>query len=264
MPATPVGASATIYGATGEVVSTATKTPDNISQQARLASRGEQFAINIWNGMQALAMEGSYWVAATATPGTGIALSVATGTTFSDTQALIVLNNNDSLGPQSKSIYLDFITIICTTTPTGTTADFVAHRIDSAIRGTAGTLLGATGTAAKPSNMNFAGSSVGAAYALGASAVSTAASSNIRNVGRNVIRSASTPSWVVGDHVTIKFGSSEMAAGGVSIGATTASAITLFAPPIVIGPQQSYVLNEWATARSGALSGEIVMGWVER
>ncbi len=256
-----------IYGANGELLTSISKTADSAQGSGSLvrqASRGELIAMNLWNGMQALAMEGSYWLAATATPGTGITLTVATGTSFSDTQALIVLNNTDAVGTQSKNLYLDFITIICTATPTGTTAHFVAHRIDSAIRGTAGTQLGATGINARPSNMNMAGNSIGQAYALGASAVSVAASSAVRNVGRNVLRAASTPSWVVGDHVTIKFGSQEMASGGVNLGATTASGITVFAPPIVIGPQQSYVLNEWATARSGALSGEIVMGWVER
>lgn len=263
-----MAAPVTIYGSNGQALSSIAPVADNVTgvTPVRLGNRGEQFSLSLFNGMQALAMEGSYWIASTATPGTGIVLSVATGTTFADTQALIVLNNNDTTTASAigKTIYLDFITIVCTTTPTGTTVDYVAHRIDSAVRGTAGTKLGANSTDAKPSNMAFSGTSVGSAYALGASAVSVAASSNVRNVGRNVIRSASTPSWVIGDHVTIKFGSAEMAAGGVSIGATTASGITVFAPAVAIGPGQSYVMNEWATARSGALSGEIVMGWIER
>ncbi len=237
--------------------------PDNSQSGVglRSGSRGEQFVYNVWNGMQALAMEGSYWIAATATPGTGIVLSVATGTSFSDTQAMICVNNTDSVGPNAKTIYLDFITFIVTTAPTNQTIGFLAHRIDSALRGTAGTLLGATGTAARPSNMNYAGSSVGQAFALGGSAVSVAATSNVRNVGRNIYR-GQIP--VVGDHITVKFGSAEMAAGGVNVAASTASGITIFAPAIAIGPQQSYVMNEWATARSAALSGELVMGWVER
>jgi hypothetical protein len=262
-----VAAPVTIFGINGQALSSVPPLSDNVQGPGapiRLASRGEQIGMNLWNGQQALAMEGSYWIATTATPGTGITLTVATGTSFSDTQALIVLNNNDSATNTNRSLYLDFVTIICTTTPTGTTAHFVAHRIDGAVRGTAGTKLGATSTDAKQSNMNYGGTSIGSAYALGASAVSVAASASVRNVGRNVIRAASTPSWVVGDHVTIKFGSAEMAAGGVNLGATTASGITVYAPPLVIGPGQSYVMNEWATSRSGALSGEIVMGWVER
>lgn len=262
------GAPVTIYGLQGQALNNAVGPLADNDQgpgsPVRLGSRGEQIAMNLWNGMQALAMEGSYWTASTATPGTGITLSVATGTTFSDTQGLICINNTDSSTGTNRSIYLDFITLICTTAPTGTTAHFVAHRIDAQTRGTNGTQLGATGTAPKPINSGFGGNSVGQAFALGASAVSVAATANVRNVGRNVLRAASTPSYIVGDHVTIKFGSAEMAAGGVNIGATTASGLTLYAPPVVIAPGHSYVMNEWATARSAALSGEIVMGWIER
>src|SRR2546426_1070193 len=128
-----MAAPVTIFGITAETLTTISKVPDNNQgpgTPVRLGSRGEQFAMNLWNGSQALAMEGSYWIAATATPGTGIVLSVATGTTFADTQALLCINNTDAVSAQGKNIYLDFITVICTTAPTNTTADFVAHRID--------------------------------------------------------------------------------------------------------------------------------------
>lgn len=260
-----MAAPVTIYGVNGEALSSISRTPDSNQAQAgapvRLGARGEQIVQNVWNGMQQLAAEGSYWVAATATPGTGIAISVTTGTSFSDTQAMICVNNTDAVGTQGKTIYMDFITFIVTTAPTSQTIGFLAHRIDSATRGTAGTQLGAVGVAPRPVNMNFAGTSVGQAFALGASAVTVAASSNVRNVGRNIYR-GQIP--VVGDHITVKFGSAEMAAGGVNLAATTASGITIFAPPVAIGPQQSYVMNEWATARAAAMSGEIVVGWIER
>lgn len=261
MAAAPV----TIYGAAQEALSSAPRIVDGADIDTRFASRGELIVENLFNGLQGLAMEGSYFLASTATPGTGIVLSVATGTSFSDTQALLCINNNGLAGLQSPSIYLDFITLICTATPTGTTAQYVAGRLDPAqTRGTAGTQLGATGTSPRSCNSAFAADAAAGIFALGASAVAVAASSNVRNGWRAVLRAASTPSWVVGDHVTLKFASQEMAAGGVNLGATTASGITVFLPPVVIGPGASFVLNEWATARSGALSGEVVVGYAVR
>ncbi len=60
---------------------------------------------------------------------------------------------------------------IVTTSPTNATNWQFAHRVDAATRGTAGTQLGAVGTAPRPANMNIAGSAVGQVFALGASAV---------------------------------------------------------------------------------------------
>ena len=256
-----LNAPVTIYGPTGEALTSVARSADGqqVGQPPRLGGRGEQFVYNLWNGMQALATEGSYWMAATATPGTGITLSVATGVAFADTQALLVLNNTDSLG--GKTIYLDFVRVIVTTAPATATSWSCAHRIDSATRGTAGTQIGATTTFARPSNMNYAGNSIGQCFALGASAVSVASSANVRNAGRNTLR-GQIP--VVLDDITIKYGSSENAAGGVGISQATVGGITVYAPAIAIGPQQSYVLNEWAAARTGALSGELIIGWVER
>ena len=256
-----LNAPVTIYGPTAEALTNATKSADSqqVGQPPRLGGRGEQFVYNLWNGMQALATEGSYWTASTATPGTGIALSVAAGVAFADTQALLVINNTATLG--GPTIYLDFVKVIVTTAPATATSWSCAHRIDSATRGTAGTQLGATGTNARPSNMSYAGNSIGQVFALGASAVSVAASANVRNVGRNTLR-GQIP--VVLDDITIKYGSSENAAGGVGISQATVGGITVYAPVIAIGPQQSYVLNEWAAGRTGALSGELMIGWVER
>lgn len=259
------GAPVTLYGSTGEIVSTIGRSVDGTSSVVRLASRGEQFAMNLWNGMEGLAMEGSLWCAQTATPGTGITLTVATGTTFSDTQALICINNTDtalSAGGTGKSIFPLLVNVICTTLPTGGAAHHVAHRVDpTQNRGTAGTQLGAVGTAPKSLNSGVGGNSIAQVFALGASAVSVAASSSVRNCGRNIIRAAQ---WLAGDDVRIVYGAREMAAGGVGIGTNAVSAISVFAPQIEIGPGHSYVLNEWEVSRSGALSGELFVMWAER
>jgi hypothetical protein len=263
----------TIYGIIADAIASLGRSADNTDPNSggkpiRLTGRQEAYMANLFNGMEGYVNEGSLWIAGTPTPGTGITLSVATGVTFSDTQALVCLNNTDVAAPNAggRTIQPLFVEIICTTAPVATTTHFVAHRVDNQPRGSAGTQLGAnpTGTSPRPTNMNYGGSPAGQAFALGGSAVSVAASANVRNVGRNVLRSAAAPAWVVGDHVTILFGGREMAAGGVNIGATTASAITIFAPGCAIGPGHSYVMNEWALLRTGALAGEIFVGWMER
>lgn len=260
----PLSAPVTPYGPTAESIAAVAKSPDSVQGPGippRWGSRGEQFVYNLWNGMQALAMEGSYYVAATATPGTGIVLSVATGTSFSDTQALVCINNTDTAGTNGRTIHLDFIKVIVTTAPTSASSWSAAHRIDTATRGSNGTQLGAVSTSPRPTNTLYATSAAAQVFALGASAVSVAASTNVRNVGRNTLR-GQIP--VALDDIVIKFGSAEMAAGGVSISQSTVGGITIYAPPVAIAPGHSYVLNEWATARSAALSGEMVVGWVER
>lgn len=258
------GAPVTLYSATGELLSSLARSADSTSSVLRLGSRGEQLTMNVWNGMEGLAMEGSLWCAQTATPGTGITLTVATGTTFSDTQALICINNTDtalSVGGTGKSIYPLLVNVICTTLPTGGAAHHVAHRLDTQTRGTAGTQLGAVGTAPKALNSGVGGNSIAQVFALGASAVSVAASSSVRNCGRNIIRAAQ---WLAGDDVRIVYGGREMAAGGVGIGTNAVSAISVFAPQIEIAPGHSYVMNEWEVSRSGALSGELFVLWSER
>jgi hypothetical protein len=249
-----------VFAGTNEAILSSTKRPDGVNQNFRLASRGEPVVLNLFNGQHGLAMEGSYFVAQTATPGTGITLSVATGVTFSDTQALVAINNTElssgSTGGagQGKSIFLDFISFVVTTVATAQTSHHVAHRVDSGNRASAGTIL-----TPHPSHMGFGGSSVAQVYT--GNPTIAAASAFVRNVGRNVCRSQI---YVVQDQVIIKFGSDSMAAGGVGVGSTTATVITLYAPPVVIAPGQCYILNEWAIARSAALSGEVTIGWFER
>jgi hypothetical protein len=251
-----------LYGHTGHTLLTADANPENQEVPLRLSRRGEAFVENLWNGMQTTSQEGSYFIAATATPGTGLTASPATGTTFVDTQAILAIDNLDIppyLGGQAKRVILDFIAILITAAGTATTSVHVAHRIDGQNRGSAGTQLGATGVNPRASNSDVGSSSI--ARVLFGNPTVVAASPNVRNMGRNVLR-GQIP--VVNDLYVIKFGSAEMAAGGVSIGAATASAITVFAAPIIIGPGHSYVLNEWAPARTAAYSAECVVGYVER
>jgi hypothetical protein len=249
----------TIYGYTGELIASSPKSPDSpdLAQDVRLAGRGEQYVENLFNGMHALAQEGSFYVAQTATPGTGITLTVATGVTFLNTQGVLGINNTDS-GPFGKTIWLDSIRFICTTAPTVATSWTVAHTVDptSTYRSTAGTAL-----TARTAHSGLGSSSVAQVLAFPTFA---APSGSVRNMGRNLLRVGSAAFPLVGDDICIKFGSQEAAAGGNGINNTLVSAITVYAAPIGIAPGHSYVLNEWAPARTAAMSGEVIVTWFER
>ena len=234
--------------------------PMNVDQSEvslRTARRGELVMVSLFgNGNQQVALEGSYFIAATATPGSGITASAATGVAFSDTQGILTIFNNDA--PGGKRIILDFINIIITTAPGASTSVAVAHKVDSGNRGSAGTVLGATGTNPKASAMDVGAASV-AEVRFGVPTVA-ASSSAARNVGRNILR---TILPVIGDQYIIKFAASDWSGGG-GAGTAGAQVLTLPAPPIVIGPQQCYVLQEWSPARNSAYSAECVVGWIER
>jgi len=249
-------ADVTVSGTTGEAITTATRRDDNSDQEIRLGARGEQIVENLFNGTAGLAMEGSYFVAQTATPGTGIAITATAQTTFSDTAALLGINNLDTnpfVSGQGRCIYLDYVQILVTTVPTSETSDHIAHRLDLGMRNSAGTAI--TG---RPVHGGYGTLPMGQVLLLPTVAAATA---NVRNLGRNILR---TQIPVAFDQYIIKFGSQENAGGGVSVGSTAASVITVFAPQVVIPPGWSYVMNSWGVARAAAMSGEVTVAWYER
>jgi hypothetical protein len=232
---------------------------DGVEIAPRMTGRGEQWVANLFNDMKGPLVEGSYYIAATPTPGTGITLSVATGTTFSDTQALFGINNSDSgaaLGAQGKRIYLDFAMWVVTATPTTSTDHQIAHRTDNGQRSSGGTAVSVVNA-----NQDFGNNSVGKVFA---NPTVVAATGAIRNFGHMVVRKAAAPNYILNDIVVVKFGGIEWSAALGNFTAAAQTIIVVPAPPICIGPNQSYVMNEWATLRAAALSGELFIGWVER
>ena len=234
--------------------------PDTSSQEMRCDRYGNQYSVNLYNGMHALAAEGSMWIATTPTPGTGITGTAATGTSYTATQALLVLYNseNQPTGMSGRRVILDFITLICTAAGTASTSCHLAHQVDNGNRYSSG------GSALTPVNPNMDIGSAGAVGKLYAGVVTaTASTSAVRFIHRNIAKIAAAPAWLVGDSLTIKFGTQENG-GASSVSATVAANMTIYAPPIILGPNQSYVLNEWSPARSAAQSFEFIVGWIER
>lgn len=226
----------------------------------RLDRRMERFVENLWNSVHALAEEGSLFVAQTATPGTGIVLSSATGTTYSDTNGIVGINNldtNPSLSGAGRNIIPLWLKLILTAAGTAGTDSHVASRLDRGARVSGGTQL--TGKCVNP--CYSANDDVAAIFA-GAITIG-AATSEVRNAGRAEVRKAAAPGYIVGDVIQFVFGGVEQAAPQ-AITPTTAAIVTIPMPAIVIPPGWSWVLNEWMTARTAAQSAEVELGYVLR
>lgn len=247
-----------IHGITGEALLSVQRIGDGISVPFRINGRGEQYVLPIVSDMKTALMEGSYYIASTPTPGTGITLSVAAGVTFSDTQGLVGINNIDTgvvIGGQAKRIFLDFIMWHVTTVPTAATQHDIAGRIDTGARSSGGTVVNPVNA-----NMDYSNQSVGRIFA---NPTVVAASNNVRNLFHYIAKKAAAPAYIVDDVVILKFGGVDWSSIS-NIIATTTGITVIPCPPVAIGPGQSFVLNEWAPARSAALSGELFVGYVER
>lgn len=228
----------------------------------RIDKYNEPIIESLWNTYHMLGIEGSLFIAQTATPGTGITLTSATGTTYSDTNAIIGINNlstGTSLSGPGLDVIPLWLKLVITAAGTAGTDSHVASRLDpgTAARSSGGTQL--TGYAASGS---YGASDSTAAIFAGAITVA-ASSTKVRNLGRAELRKAAAPCYIVGDVIMFLFGVIE-SVSPQAITPTTATMVTCPMPPVIIGPGQSWVLNEWMTARSAAQSAEIELGYVVR
>lgn len=245
--------------AIGKVVARIQRQSDGVAAPLRLDEAGELFVQNLFNDQKALANEGSYFVAQTPTPGTGITLTSATGVTYSDTNAILGINNVDSVvqGAQARSIILDYVKLIITAAGTAGTDSHAASRLDIGARAS-----GATTLTGKNASGEYAGNDEVADIHAGAITVA-AASNQVRNLGRAEMRKAAAPGYIVGDVIVFKFGSLDQGAPQ-AITPTTAAIVVLPMPPVIIPPGWSWVLNEWMVARTGAQSAEVEVGYIVR
>lgn len=219
----------------------------------RMDRRNEQIVENLWNSTHMLAEEGSLFIAQTATPGTGITLTSATGTSFSDTQGIFGINN---IGTDLNVIPL-WLKMVITAAGTAGTDDHYAGRLDSGVVNSGGTAT-LTGRACNPIYPNDSRASIIAGVPTIA-----AATGQRRYHGRAEGRKAAAPAYIVGDVVTILFGPVEQVQAQ-AITPTTAIGLVLPFPATIIPPGWGWSLLEWMTARSAAQSAEIELGYVVR
>lgn len=226
--------------------------PDNQPADVRLGARGDPFLLSPLNGLQAAGAERSYYTfTQEGTRGTGVNLTVATGTSYANTQALMVVYNNNPVG--GPDIILDYLTIKIDTVITGGTAWHLYHAMDQVNRYASGPAL--------MTGYNCDGSQPPGVFAY-TGVVTAAAPVNAHDVGWNIIANGVL---VANAFVTVKFGRLENPPAGTFTIPTTAVAQSTFdAPPVVIPPGWSYVLNEFQAGRSGTGVGEFFLGAIVR
>jgi len=204
----------------------------------------------IGNNMGA-AVEGSYFVGITPTSGTGI-IGHAAPTTFDETKPYLVLYNSSS----TKFIYPQFIQFNETVASVGGTVMRFVPCVDN------GNRYSSAGTALTVNNTNGASSTATVATtAYVGAVVATAATGARRNYGDIVFRGSTID--IVGDNYTIVFGAPS-SNGGASSKVATLIDSSRVAAPIAVGPGQSFLVHQWATAQSTGPTFQVIMGWIER
>jgi hypothetical protein len=255
------GVQSILNGLVGRSQRRITPSADGDQGPPRLDRTNELYVQNLWNSLHALAAEGSLHVAQTATPGTGVTLTSATGTTYSATQGVFAVNNLDttpSLGGQGRDHIPLWLKLIITAAGTAGTDDHFASVLDQGVRASGGTAT----LAGRPVSGSFAGQDEASQIIAGVPTLA-AATANARNLGRAEGRKAAAPAYIVGDVVTFLFGAVEQVQAQ-AVTPTTAIGLVLPMPPVIIPPGWSWALLEWMTARSAAQSAEIEYGYVLR
>lgn len=228
---------------------------NNTFQPVRTSRYMEQFIQSVTGSkMTALADEGSYFVATNATLGTAIS-GTAAPTAFSATVSLLSLYNTVVSGAAgAKNIYLDWIQLEVRAAGTNGTNFLYAMDVDTGNRFTSG------GTAITPVNPNIL-SSATTISTLNFGAITSPAANNVRRVKHGQIRSVIK---VIGDVYLFTFGSAVAPTAGMVLEGTAQAVIPVHCPPVVIGPNSTFLLHEIAASQSVAATYEFSMGWWER
>ncbi len=235
--------------------STATKQQEQTEAPLRVSRYGEMVTRIVGKeGKYALADSGEYWSATNPTPGTGIAGIAATGA-FADAESLLYIKNGASVGDGTR-IYLDFLQLIVTAAGTNGTDHRYVSKIDTgADRYTSG------GSSITPVNPNMDSSTTSSATIKFGALVTTAASTSARLVQNGLIRNVIT---VAGDVYTFDFGGTMTAAPAHAIAGTAIANIVIPHVPVVIGPQQYFVMSLHSSSQTAATSYEFNLGYWER
>jgi hypothetical protein len=194
--------------------------------------------------------EGSYFIACTPTAGTGI-IGHAAPTTFDEAKPILVLYNAST----TKYVYPQFIQLNETVASVGGT------RMQFSLTTDNGNRVSSAGTALTINNANGASSVATAVTATFGAVVGTAATGARKYYGDIVFRQTTID--IIGDNYTIVFGAPS-SNGGASSKVATLIDSSRVAPPIAIGPGQSFTMVQWAASQSTGPTFQVIAGWIER
>jgi hypothetical protein len=227
-------------------------------QPLRSGRYGEEWNVQVFQKSHALADEGSYFVAANPTSGTGVANQAApTGAPAigaTDTKPFLVYQNTAGAG--GVRTYFDYLRLRNTAPGTNGTAINFAVILDVANAGRVPTGY----TAITPVNCNMDdGTAHAGTINAGAGTVSTTSSGRLFP---NVQLRPVIP--VIGDIYILSFGASEYGVGSLISSGTTICQQTFGYPPLIVGPGQFALFYLWLPAQSAASSYEFDLGFMQR
>jgi hypothetical protein len=232
-----------------------TKNPDSPAADVAIrgSDYGEAYGYAPLVGKYPLVLEGSYFVARTPTPGTGV--SYFTNTTFDETKPLCYGNLAVN---STKRVWLDYAKVIVTTAGGAAVTSQWAVKTDTVNR----TLSADHRTTATPYNP-FNGSIVTFNY----NNASTATVLNASSAGGAVVAEGANGGLdILGDVYYLEFGQKMQASG---LGLTAAQATdpsfkVVSMPPVVVLPGGSFTIYLWMASNNSAMSYSLEVGWIER
>ena len=192
--------------------------------------------------------EGSYFMALTPTPGTGVIGTVSIAAITDVSPTMVVYN-----GHASKYLYPQFLNLHETVVSTsGARVQFTFY-VDNVNRYTSG------GTALTINNAN-SGSTLGSGAVINVGAIVSPAASAKKLIDHVVFRGTID---VVEDQYEFVFAS---AGAGTSTGsrAATVSDFSKTLPPVAIAPGHSLGMHQWAASQVNAPTYEYRLGFIAR
>lgn len=235
-------------------------------EPVRIGRYDEQYNLSLVPTKHLLADEGSYYIATTPTPGTGIAMTISTG--FVDTVAMFAIKNTcNPSGPLGcKRIYLDYLRLILLgTAPTAVVSRHFAFKRSPADREPTTAANKTIMTAVNMANAAGRGSIARPlSYSAAAAMTVPASAPSDPVVGRCALP---TGLGVSGDEYVVKFGGEDMShkVGLTAVRATDPARIITHAPPIIIEPGEWLVIHEWClTEATNGPTFEHELAWWER
>ncbi len=204
--------------------------------------------------------QGNYYVALSPTPGTGIANTVTAETTLAQAEVAPYISIYN--GSSNLNIYPLYIRLTCTAAQAVATVMRFTITLDQGNRIT--TMPAAAGLLTV-NNVNMGSALRSQAQVMaGTGIVASAASSQRRIVGNQSFRNGGVIN-VVGDVYQFNFGSTEQIDPMSLVETGTAICnVTYGFSPLVIGPNQNFMLLQWAAGQTTAPAFEIEMGYLEK
>lgn len=225
----------------------------------RLGRYGESLNINLGYGRHALADEGTYFVAHNITNDASTTLAGHAAPVLADADATMTKPFIFCRFPAATSsqvrCYLDYIEIeVVTAGGSGTAANWAAQLDTGATRYSSGTVETLTTV-----NPNMQSNTAPTLVTLAGPVVVGAESASVRHLGHGQLRPSIE---IAGDKKVFVFGRDPVVVAAAAAAAVREQVVNM--PPVVLGPNDQFLLALYAPSQAAAGVYKVRMGWWER